>query len=138
MQHNETTEKAALAAVIQVGGQLTVCSATLYIAGPMTGLPAFNYPAFHAAEAQLRGVGYRTLNPAVNAKPDPETWEGYMRAAIAQLIQAGGIALLDGWIDSRGARLEVGIAQALGMQCWSVESWVQHAPRAVPVMVVPE
>jgi len=37
---------------------------TIYIAGPMSGLPEFNYPAFFAAAEQLTAAGYDVLNPA--------------------------------------------------------------------------
>lgn len=96
----------------------------LYIAGPMSGLPEFNYPAFHAAEAQLKAAGYETLNPATNAKPDPETWEGYMRAAIAQVVQADGIAYLPGAYQSRGAKLELRLAEELGMKSAPLDAWL--------------
>lgn len=36
----------------------------IYIAGPMTGLPEFNFPAFFAAEERLKRAGYTTFNPA--------------------------------------------------------------------------
>ena len=38
----------------------------IYIAGPMTGLPDSNYPAFHAAEARLQALGHEPHNPARN------------------------------------------------------------------------
>ena len=44
----------------------------VYIAGPMTGLPDFNYPAFNAAAAKLRALGLEVLNPAEN--PPPPLW----------------------------------------------------------------
>lgn len=37
---------------------------TVYIAGPMTGIPNYNFEAFFAAEAALLEQGYRVLNPA--------------------------------------------------------------------------
>ena len=85
----------------------------IYIAGPMSGLPEFNYPAFHAADAELRALGHETLNPANN--PECDSWEGYMRAAIAQVIQADAIAFLPGAHQSRGARLELVIGNSLGL-----------------------
>lgn len=94
----------------------------LYIAGPMSGLPDFNYPAFHAAEARLRAAGYETLNPANNGERD--SWEGYMRAAIAQVVQADGIAYLPGSYGSRGARLELRLAEELGMKTAPLDSWI--------------
>lgn len=94
----------------------------LYIAGPMSGLPEYNYPAFHAAEAQLQAAGFETLNPATN--PEQDSWEGYMRAAIAQVIQADGIAYLPDSALSRGARIELRLAEDLGMETRPLEGWV--------------
>lgn len=36
----------------------------VYIAGPMTGLPEYNFPAFHAAAKAWRDAGWEVLNPA--------------------------------------------------------------------------
>lgn len=42
----------------------------LYIAGPMTGLPDLDFPAFHEAAAKLRAQGHEVINPAeINADP---------------------------------------------------------------------
>lgn len=87
----------------------------IYIAGKMTGLPDFNYPAFHAEAARLRAMGFEVLNPAENPEPPCGTWAGYMRLAIAQLVQCDAVRLLPGWEDSSGARLEENIAMRLGM-----------------------
>ena len=36
----------------------------LYIAGQMNGLPDYNFPAFHAAAAHLRGMGHEVYDYA--------------------------------------------------------------------------
>lgn len=95
---------------------------SLYIAGPMSGYDHFNYPAFFDAEAALGAAGYKTLNPARN--PKCSSWDGYMRAAIAQVIEADGIAVLPDWQMSAGAALEVHIAHALRVPVHSVDHWV--------------
>ena len=87
----------------------------IYIAGPMTGLPQFNYPAFHAAAAELRAQGMEVFNPAEITPPVCGSWGGYMRQAIAQLVQCEAIFLLTGWQGSKGAMLENDIAEKLGM-----------------------
>ena len=97
----------------------------LYVAGPMSGYPGFNYPAFIAAEDELMDAGYAVLNPARN--PACDSWDGYMRAAIAQVIQADGIAVLPDWQMSAGAALEVHIAHALRVPVHSVAHWTQVA-----------
>lgn len=88
----------------------------IYIAGPMSGLPELNYPLFNATAARLRGLGFHVENPAENAAPACGSWEGYMRLAIAQLITCDAVATLPGWVRSRGACVEVGIAQHLAMR----------------------
>lgn len=100
----------------------------LYIAGPMTGLPELNYPAFHEAEAQLFKAGYTPLNPAPN-KPENPTWLNFMRMSLVQISQADGIALLPGWELSKGARIEHGLARDLQLPVDTVEQWLREDMR---------
>lgn len=87
----------------------------IYLAGPMTGLPELNFPAFHAEAARLRALGYDVVNPAeINLDPGAK-WEDCIRADIRELMTCGWLALLPGWVSSRGARLEHSIAVSLGM-----------------------
>lgn len=104
---------------------------TLYIAGPMTGLPENNYPAFHAAAAVLKEAGYKILNPVDNAKlkpVGPVDWSWWMRRSLEQIAVADGIAVLPRWQNSKGATLEVDLALQLGMQVATVDGWIARAP----------
>ena len=95
----------------------------LYLAGPMTGIEDYNHPAFHAAEDLLRDHGYMVLNPARNGLPHDAPWEHHMRRDIGMLIACDGIALLPGWDASAGAKLEVQIANLLGLRVRTVDLW---------------
>ena len=88
----------------------------VYLAGPMTGLADFNFPAFHAAAAALRAAGWDVVNPAENfgGRTDLPR-ETYLRADIVLLVECDAIAMLPGWRKSRGARLEYVIAHELGL-----------------------
>lgn len=99
----------------------------LYIAGPMSGLPDLNYPAFHAAAARLRALGFDVENPAENPEPHCGSWLGYMRMAVRQLSHCDGVALLPGWKESKGARIEHQLATQLGLIVLP-ESFIQHGP----------
>lgn len=86
----------------------------LYIAGPMTGLPEFNYPAFHAAAAAWRALGWEVMNPAENfggsmGMPYPD----YIRNDLADLMSSTAVAFLPGWEASKGAKLERHVAEVL-------------------------
>ena len=93
----------------------------VYLSGPMSGYPDFNFPAFHAAAAVLRAGGAVVVNPAEHGLVDCATWGDYVRADIAQLSVCESIALMPGWSQSRGAVLEVHIALALGMRVTHLE-----------------
>jgi hypothetical protein len=87
----------------------------VYIAGPMTGLPELNFPAFHAAEKNLRADGFEPVNPVHNGLPREAPWSDHMRADIAMLLTCEAVMMLPGWQKSRGASLERHIAKRLGM-----------------------
>lgn len=88
----------------------------IYLAGPMTGLPDFNYPAFNRAAKSLREAGWEVLNPAENPDPAEPVWREYMRMAVAQLVTCDTVALLPGWERSKGARIEWQLARGLGLR----------------------
>lgn len=103
----------------------------LYLAGPMTGIPEFNYPAFHKAAVQLRAAGYEVLSPAETPAPcaDP-TWWDWMRSGIGQLVKADALAYLAGFSLSAGASIEVRLARDLGMERRAVRGWLTEAGQA--------
>ncbi len=77
-----------------------------YIAGPMTGLPGLNFPAFHTEAARLRALGYEVANPA-EINPDGATpWIECMFRDLRELCDCDGIVMLPGWEASPGASIE--------------------------------
>lgn len=77
-----------------------------YIAGPMTGYPDLNFPAFHAMAAKLRAAGHDAINPA-EINPDPKAdWTDCMFADLKALTNCDAIVMLPGWEKSPGAQIE--------------------------------
>lgn len=104
-------------AVVAPGVSLAAARANrLYLAGPMTGLEDFNFPAFNAMAAKLRARGYQVENPAEHGVVDDADWADYMAYDLTRLGLCGMVAVLPGWENSKGARLEVHIARELGMR----------------------
>jgi hypothetical protein len=103
----------------------------IYVAGPMSGLPDFNYPAFNAAAEQLRQRGYKVLSPVdaevENTTGQHQEWGWYMRRALRMVLDADALALLPGWEASRGATLEVHVADALKMPRRTLSEWLEGA-----------
>lgn len=87
-----------------------------YIAGPMTDLEDYNYPAFDEAAERLRARGHDAVNPAESVLPADAAWHLHLRNAISWLITCDTIVLLRGWHHSKGARLEHHIALELGIR----------------------
>jgi nucleoside 2-deoxyribosyltransferase len=88
----------------------------IYLAGPMTGHVESNFPAFHAAAEWFTKAGWEVVNPADNfgGRTDlPRS--SYLRADLMLLTQCDALALLPGWHESNGAKLEYLLALELGM-----------------------
>ncbi len=103
----------------------------IYIAGPMTGYDQWNFPAFFKLEENLLKFvpEVEVINPAHNDGPNlglalesagsPErpnhTWAWYMRRDLKHVLEADALCVLPGWQNSRGASLEVHVANSLGL-----------------------
>jgi Domain of unknown function (DUF4406) len=103
----------------------------IYLAGPMSGIKQFNFPAFHAAAEWLRAKGWDVVSPAElddaedagaalkSVDGDPKnaarSWGDFLARDVKLIADGGiqGIVFLPNWYRSRGARLEatVGILQ---------------------------
>lgn len=90
--------------------------ARIYVAGPMTGLPEFNFPAFNAAAIELRTQGWHVENPADHGVIEGAEWADYLAYDLTRLGTCGAIYLLPGWEKSKGAVLELQIAHQLGLE----------------------
>lgn len=101
----------------------------IYIAGPMSGKPDWNFSAFFEAEAQLQSLGHTVINPAHNdgetveealasaGAPDRPNnpWSYYMRRDLPHVLEVDALCVLPDWQSSKGASLEVEVAQAVGI-----------------------
>lgn len=101
----------------------------IYVCGPMTGLPEFNYPAFAAETARLRALGYEVVSPA-EINPNGGTWQECMKKDIAQLMTCDLLVWLPGWSNSRGARIETGLARELEIKTVMASSIIEQCAEA--------
>lgn len=94
----------------------------VYIAGPMRGLPNLNFEAFDGAARLWKSAGHQPFSPAEMDRALGYTGEndsGALRHVIlgdiVAIYSADAIAVLPGWERSRGATLEVALAQVLDL-----------------------
>lgn len=108
----------------------------IYLAGPMQGIPEFNFPRFNAVAWALRQSGHEVFNPAEKdierhagvdisrgnnegSLEKSKSQHGFsLRQALGEDLAyitgtATGIALLPGWEKSNGAQAEHRTAVAL-------------------------
>lgn len=103
---------------------------TIYLSGPMTGLPDLNKPAFNAMAQKLRSAGYMVVNPPeLDSKEPCGTWEECLQRDLRALTRCDAIATLPGWKKSRGANLEIHVGKALSYPVHSAEYFLKKAIR---------
>jgi hypothetical protein len=103
-----------------------------YLSGPMTGYENFNYPAFQRATLHFRSMGMVIISPHEIPSPatelaDEQMWEYYIAACLEEMKICNKIIMLEGWPESRGAKLELERALKLEMQVyfyWEVQGFL--------------
>lgn len=117
----------------------------VYLAGPMRGLPQFNFPAFDAGAATLEALGHEVFNPADRDRGTGFTTKGLtghedlaamgfsLREALAADTwwisrNADAVALLPGWQKSSGVAAEIALAHALGLPVGELADFGEDGP----------
>lgn len=88
----------------------------IFISGPMTGLPNYNFDKFNEVAAKLENAGCKVVNPVKICKKYKQETVIKDKSAFDAMVaeqqkaereECDSIILLDGWEKSRGVRLEL-------------------------------
>ena len=79
----------------------------VYISGAITGTTDY-MERFAMAELKLLGLGYEVVNPStiLSHIPTTSTHDEYMHISYALMDICDTICMMDGWRESKGAKLE--------------------------------
>lgn len=121
----------------------------VYVAGPMRGIPYFNFPAFDETAQYLGDLGYIVCNPAARDREmhganvnnsatgdldDPNVVDsGFsLREALDFdtsfiCLKGDAVCVLPGWENSKGAQAEVALAKALGQFVGTLDDFIDLA-----------
>jgi hypothetical protein len=127
-----------------------------YLAGPMTGIPQFNFPAFEeAAKVLRRDYGLIIISPVETDLPAPrefclassdgkldekglvggESWGKILGRDVELIADAcSGIILLPNWDTSAGARLEAFVGLLRGYPLYEYDYEIILALRPGPCL----
>lgn len=119
---------------------------TAYLAGPMRGLPEYNFPQFHKAAAILRKLGWAIISPAeMDEEAGEHVTEGHKagqiidqqgnRRIVRRDLEAilslrsennDAIIVLPDWYNSTGTNAEVRVGKWLGLELYQL-TWDRDA-----------
>lgn len=121
----------------------------VYLAGPMRGLPCgdWNRLSFERAEQEWKAKGHHVISPFTLVKamgypldypcePGTPEADAHLRHVILSdllaLTHVDAIALLPGWEKSRGATVELALAQFLGLKVYDAVTMKELTPPQTP------
>lgn len=103
----------------------------IFISGPMSGKPEYNFPEFNKRESILRNQGWEVVNPvticelyggAEKVTNDKHLFDLMIDKEITELKKCDAIYMLKGWEDSCGAFKEYFVARRLHLYCMYEEN----------------
>lgn len=112
----------------------------VYVAGPMTGLPDFNYEAFRQAREFLLTV------PAIEAVTIPHdivestcTHEQAMRITLDYMLNESDVmVVLPGAENSEGTQAELSLAHAIGLPVLAYDNVREHPEKLTELFILPD
>lgn len=109
----------------------------IYVIGPVTGKPNDNREEFeHVREELLENPDVNLVMIPHDVVGSESSWQQAMCLSIREIMRWWGfylfgdysrgfaITMLDGWEESRGARIEHDLAEALGIECRPWREWL--------------
>lgn len=93
----------------------------IYISGKITGIENEAPKLFKDAENHLQSIGYYPINPMELNHNHDKTWHSYMKEGVKALCECEKIYMLKNYKESKGALIELEIANHLGIE-------VMHQP----------
>lgn len=98
-------------------------SQTVYLSGPMTGLPDYNRAAFNLRAEAFRAAGYTVNNPAEISVTHgtSKSYGFYFRRAMRMLLNSDVVYVFGDITESKGALMELDVAKMAEMPViWEV------------------
>lgn len=104
----------------------------VYISGPISGCPNGNRSMFYKLASMISKIHHVSgvVNPhELHEDAKDLSWIGYMRRDIKAMVECDQVFLLEGWLWSRGARLEYRLAKKLGITITAPPFWLALSRR---------
>lgn len=103
----------------------TRATRTIYLSGPISGMPEKNHPLFMYVAGRLRAMGHEVYNPrefcwTENVFPKRKAFSTYCDFICNR---ADTIVMLPGWRKSKGATTEHGLAENCGLEVIEWTDW---------------
>jgi len=99
---------------------------TIYLSGPMTGIPEYNAPEFARFAEKYREEGFTVFSPPELdvAGPKDDSYENYLKRDLRLFLDGdvSRIYMLPNWERSRGANLERHVAEMLKIAVYDAET----------------
>lgn len=96
----------------------------IYISGKISGLSDLNVLKFSKTENWLHflfGTDTSIVNPHTLLHLHNKSWENYMKEDLRHLLACNIVVVLDDWMISRGAVIEVLLANAVKMPIYFID-----------------